>query len=170
MMARARALVSAVSRYILGIGMLLLMLGASASSQGRTGPNVVVLLRLAGDRGADPQIQSCLVARLSQMPDIKIGTPSTAGIRFVVDIVTEKEATANIFASLVVVETFPMEEFRPRLKDGEDADALLASIRYYTLVRVHELVPGRSYRALRATIAKEIRNTVLAKEYTERND
>ena len=79
---------SAVIRYILGIGMFLLMLGTSASTQGMAGPNVVVVLRLAGDKAADPLIQSCLAAKLSQMPDIQIGTLSTAEIRFVIDIVT----------------------------------------------------------------------------------
>ena len=169
-MARGRALMSAVIRYILGIGMFLLMLGTSASTQGMAGPNVVVVLRLAGDKAADPLIQSCLAAKLSQMPDIQSGTLSTAEIRFVIDIVTEKLAVANISASLVVVETFPMEEFRPRLVKGQDRDALLNSMRFYTLLRLHELVTGRSYQALCAKIAKKIGNTVLATEYTERND
>jgi hypothetical protein len=164
---------TAVSRLIAGVCIALLMFGdfrTCASAQGSTSRNVVVLLRLAGDVEADPQIQSCLTARLSRMPDIEIGTPSTAGVRFAIDIVTEKEAATNISASLVVVETFPMEEFRPRIKEGEDRDALLNSMRFYTLLRLHELVPGRSYQALCASIAAEIGNKVLSKEYTDRND
>jgi hypothetical protein len=164
---------TAVSRLIAGVCVALLMFGdfrTCASAQGSTSRNVVVLLRLAGDVEADPQIQSCLTARLSRMPDIEIGTPSSAGIRFAVDIVTEKEAATNISASLVVVETFPIEEFRPRIKEGEDRDALISSIRFYTLLRLHEFVPGRSYQALCARIAAEIGNKILSKEYTERND
>jgi hypothetical protein len=164
---------SAISRLIAGVCVALLMFGdfrTCASAQGSTSRNVVVLLRLAGDSGADTQIQSCLTARLSRMPDIEIGTPSTAGVRFAVDIITEKEASTNISASLVVVETFPMEEFRPRMKEGEDRDALLNSMRFYTLLRLHELVPGRSYQALCARISAEIGDKVLSKEYTDRND
>jgi hypothetical protein len=53
---------------------------------------------------------------------------------------------------------------------GEDADALLNSVRYYTLLRLHELVPARSYEALCLSIAADIGDKVLSKEYTERND
>jgi hypothetical protein len=35
---------------------------------------------------------------------------------------------------------------------------------------LHELVPGRSRQALCASIAAEISEKVLSKEYTERND
>jgi hypothetical protein len=55
------------------------------------------------------------------------------------------------------------------LKEGEDADALLNSVRYYTLLRLHELVPARSYET-RLSIAADIGDKVLSKEYTERND
>jgi hypothetical protein len=66
-------------------------------------------------------------------------------VRFVVDIVVSKHADDNILASLVVAETFPMEEFRPRIKEGEDADVLLKKLHYYTLLRLHEAVSARSY-------------------------
>jgi len=57
-----------------------------------------------------------------------------------------------------------------RIREGEDSDALLAGIRSYTLLRLHELVPGQSRQALCANIAAEIGDKVLSKEYTERND
>ena len=169
----APELMSAVTRYIARVGIALIMLsdfGTCASAQGVTGPNVIVLLHLAGDAGADTQIESCLAAKLSQMPDIEVGNAATARVRFVVDIVTGKQAAANISASLVVVETFPTAEFRPRIKEGEDRDALLNSVRFYTLLRLHELVPGRTYQALCTRIAAEIEDKVLSNEYTERND
>ena len=171
-MTRVRALMSAVRRYVVGVGMALMVVASTthASAQGGAGPNVVVLLRLASDSGADLEMRSCLTAKLSQMPDIKIASPSTGGVRFVVDIFAGRQAAASMVASLVVVETFPMEEFRPRFEEGEDSDALLASLQYYTLLRLHELVPGRSYQALCARIAAEIEDKVLSKEYTERND
>jgi hypothetical protein len=164
---------SAFSRYIVGVAMALLMLGAfgsCVSAQGTTGPNVIILLRITGDGGTLPQIRSCLVAKLSQMPDIEVATAPVDGVRYIVDIVAAKNVPDNASASLVVAETFPMEQFRPRIKEGEDADALLASIRYYTLLRLHELVPSRSHQALCAKIAAEIGDRVLSEEYTERND
>jgi len=153
--------------------MALLMLGAfgsCVSAQETTGPNVVVLLRLSGDSVALPQIGSCLTTKLSQMPDIEIATTSVDGVRFIVDIVAAKNAADNVSASLVVAETFPMEQFRPRIQEGEDADALLRSIRYYTLLRLHEFFASRSQQALCARIAAEIGDRVLSEEYTERND
>jgi hypothetical protein len=87
-------------------------------------------------------------------------------VRFIVDIIAAKDS----FASLVVAETFPTEQYRPRIKEGEDSDAMLANIRSYSLLRLHEIVPGRSRQALCATIATEIGDKVLSKEYTERND
>ena len=113
---------------------------------------------------------ACLVDKLSQMPDVKVATVPTDGIRFIVDIVAAKNAEENISGSLVVAETFPMEQFRPRIKEGEDADALLNSVRYYTLLRLHELAPARSYETLCLSIAADIGDKVLSKEYTERND
>ena len=153
--------------------MALLMLGALGSyvsAQGKMGPNVVVLLRLSGDSSALPQIQSCLTTKLSQMPDIEIATTSVDGVRLIVDIVAAKNTADNVSASLVVAETFPMEQFRPRIQQGEDADALLTSIRYYTLLRLHEFLANRSQQALCARIAAEIADRVLSEEYTERND
>ncbi len=63
-----------------------------------------------------------------------------------------------------------MEQFRPRMKEGENADALLASIQYYTLLRLHEVVPARSYETLCLSMAAELGDKVLSKEFTERND
>ena len=64
----------------------------------------------------------------------------------------------------------PMEEFRPRMKEGENADALLARLQYYTLLRLHEVVRARSYETLCLSIAADLGDKVLSKEYTERND
>jgi hypothetical protein len=104
------------------------------------------------------------------MPDVKVANVSTGGVRFVVDIVVSKYADDNILASLVVAETFPMEEFRPRIKEGENADALLKKLHYYTLLRLHEAVSARSYASLCLKIAAYIDEKALSKEYTLRND
>ena len=111
-----------------------------------------------------------LVGWLSQMPDVKVATPSTEGARFVVDIVAAKNTNKKMSASLVVAEIFPMEQFQPRMKEGENAEALLTSIQYYTLLRMHEVIPARSDEALCLSIAADIGDQVLSKEYTERND
>jgi hypothetical protein len=151
---------------LIGVALALLGLGTStpsASAQGTTGPNVIILLQLAGDSEMLAQFGSCLAMKLSSMPDVEIATAPTEGVRFIVDIIAAKD----LFASLVVAETFPMEQYRPRIQEGEDSDAMLARIRSYTL---HELVPSRSRQALCATIATEIGDKVLSKEYTERND
>jgi hypothetical protein len=145
-----------------------LISGASAGETNST--DVVVELRLAGDIKALPPIRSCLADRLSRMPDVKVTTASTEGARLVVDVVAAKNATKEISASLVVAELFPMREFQPRMKEGEDAEALLTSIQYYTLLRLHEVVPARSYEALCQSIVADLGNDVLSKEYTERND
>ena len=141
-----------------------------ASAQGTGGADVVIRLRLAGDRATLPPIRSCLVDKLSQMPDVKVATAPTVGARFIVDIVAAKTTGENISAGLVVAQTFPTEEFRPRIKEGEDANALLATIRYFTLLRLHELLPAQTSDALCARIADDISDKVLAKEYTERDD
>jgi len=91
-------------------------------------------------------------------------------VRFVVDIIATKRAMETVFASLVVAETFPLEQFRPRIKEGEDGDALLSSIRFYTLLRLHEFLLSKSPQALCTRIAAEMGDKVLSKEYTERND
>jgi hypothetical protein len=65
---------------------------------------------------------------------------------------------------------FPTKQCRARIKEGADSDALLADIRSYTPLRLHELVPGRSRQALCASITAEIGDKVLSKEFTERND
>jgi hypothetical protein len=141
-----------------------------ASAQGTGGADVVIRLRLAGDRATLPPIRSCLVDKLSQMPDVKVATAPTVGARFIVDIVAAKAAGENISAGLVVAQTFPTEEFRPRIKEGEDANALLNTIRYFTLLRLHELLPAQTSDALCARIADDLSDKVLAKEYTERDD
>jgi hypothetical protein len=133
----------------------LLMFGwfsSGADAQGTKGPNVIIRLRLAGDSPVLSSVRSCLADKLSQMPDVKVASAPTEGVRFIVDIVARKGTDENVLASLVVAETFPMEQFRPRIKEGEDADALLKSIRYYTLLRLHETVPARSSEDLCLTI------------------
>jgi hypothetical protein len=145
-------------------------LTSHASAEETNSTDVIIELRLGGDVEALPPIRSCLADKLSQMPDVKVTTASTEGARFVVDIVAAKNATRKISASLVVAEIFPTEEFRPRMKEGEDAEALLTSIQYYTLLRLHEVVPARSYEALCQSIVADLGNEVLSKEYTERND
>jgi len=142
----------------------------NASAGETNGTDVVIQLRLTGDIEALPPIRSCLAERLSQMPDIKVATASTAGARFIVDIVAAKNATNKISASLMAAEFFPTEEFEPRMKEGEDAQALLTSIQYYTLLRLHEVVAARSYEALCQSIVADLGYKMLSKEYAERND
>jgi len=161
-----RGFVAAVVAALLALGFLT----SYASAKGTNSTDVIIQLRLAGDVEALPPIRSCLADRLSQMPDVKVATESTDGARFVVDIVAGKNVNKKISASLVVAEIFPMEQFRPRMKEGENADALLASIQYYTLLRLHEVVPARSYETLCLSIAADIGDKVLSKEYAERND
>src|SRR5262249_31673474 len=144
-----------------------------SSAQGSTGPNVIILLRLAGDSQALAQIGSCLASKLSKMPDVEIATEPIDGARFIVDIIAAKGSVASgvvAGTSVVVAETFPVEQYRLRIREGEDRDALLTSIRFYTLLRLHELMPGPSRQGLCASIATEIGDKVLSREYTERND
>jgi hypothetical protein len=131
---------------------------------------VIIQLRLAGNVEALAPIRSCLAEKLSQMPDVRVATASTDGTSFVVDIVAGKDANKKVSASVVVAEIFPTDQFRPRVKEGEDSEALLTSIQYYTLLRLHEVVPARSYETLCLSIAAELGDKVLSKEYTERND
>ena len=156
----------------LGVAIALLALGTPAlcACAQAGGPNVIILLRLAGESRTLLQLQSCLTSRLSKMPDREIAVTPTDGVRFVVDIIATKRAMETVFASLVVAETFPLEQFRPRIKEGEDGDALLSSIRFYTLLRLHEFLLSKSPQALCARIAAEMGDKVLSKEYTERND
>ena len=100
------------------------------------------------------------------MPDVEIATEPIDGARFIVDIIAAKGSVASV----VVAETFPVEQYRLRIREGEDRDALLTSIRFYTLLRLHELMPGPSRQALCASIATEIGDKVLSREYTEWND
>ena len=120
--------ISTVSGYLVAIGIALLALASCpscASAQAAAGSNVIILLRLAGDSGALPYLRSCLTSRLSAMPDTEVATAPSDGVRFIVDIIATKRAVEDVFASLVVAETFPLEQFRPRIKEGEDGDALL---------------------------------------------
>jgi hypothetical protein len=163
---------SALTRYVAAVVAALSALGSItsyASAQGTNGTDVIIQLRLAGDVEAVSPIRSCLADKLSQMPDVKVATVPTDGVRFIFDIVAAKNANKKS-ASLVVAEIFPAEQFRPRIKEGEDADALLASIQYYTLLRLHEVVPARSYENLCLSIAADLGDKVLSKEYTERDD
>jgi hypothetical protein len=78
---------------------LLALFMSGASAQGTKGPNVIIRLRLAGESVALPPIRSCLVDKLSQMPDVKVATMPTDGARFIVDIVASKSTDENISAS-----------------------------------------------------------------------
>jgi hypothetical protein len=163
----------ALSRYVAAVITTILAFGCFAFyayAEGTDSTDVIIRLRQTGDIEALSPVRSCLAHRLSQMPDVKVATVPTDGVRFIVDIVAAKNDNKKISASLVVAEIFPLEEFRPRMKEGEDADALLASIQYYTLLRLHEIVRARSYETLCLSIAADLGEKVLAKEYTERND
>ena len=160
----------AIRGYVVAALLTLGFLTPYASAKSTSSTDVIIQLRLGGDVGALPPIRSCLAEKLSQMPDVKVATALTEGTRFVVDVVAAKNANKRTSASVVVAEIFPMEQFRPRMKEGEDAEALLTSIQYYTLLRLHEVVPARSDEALCLSIAADIGDKVLSKEYTERND
>jgi hypothetical protein len=159
-----RGYVPAVEAALLAFGLFTF----HAYAEGTNGTDVIIKLRGTGDIEAVSTIRSCLADKLSQMPDVKVASVPTDGARFVVDVVAAKNANKKISASLVVAEIFPMEEFRPRMKEGEDADALLARIQYYTLLRLHEVVRARSYETLCLTIVADLGDKVLSKEYTER--
>jgi hypothetical protein len=148
----------------------LVMAASPVSAQGTRGGEVIIRLRLSGDSVILPPIRSCLVDKLAQMPDVKVATAPTTGARFIVDLIAAKTAGDNISAALVVAQTFPMEEFRPRIKEGEDANALLDNIRYFTLLRLHELLPDQTASALCERVAVDLGQKVLSAEYTERND
>jgi hypothetical protein len=161
-----RGYITTVVAALTAAGLLTFETPANASNS----TDVIIQLRVAGDIEALRPIQSCLAEKLSQMPDVKVATVSTDGTRFVVDIVAAKNPNKKISASVVVAEIFPMEQFQPRIKEGEDAEALLTSIQYYTLLRLHEVVPARSHETLCSSVAADIGDKVLSKEYTERND
>jgi hypothetical protein len=156
-----RSVASAAAAFLVGFGTV------TAEATDRT--DVIIQLRQTSNIEAWSPIRSCVADQLSQMPDVKVAMVPTDGARFIVDIISAKNDN-KISASLVVAEIFPMEEFRPRMKEGEDADALLARIQYYTLLRLHEVVRARSYESLCSRIAVDLGDKVLSKEYTERND
>jgi hypothetical protein len=161
-----RGYITAVAPALLAFGFLTFDASAKATSN----TDIIIQLRVTGDIEALRPIRSCLVEKLSQMPDVKVATASTDGTRFVVDVVAAKNADKQISASVVVAEIFPMEQFQPRIKEGEDAEALLTSIQYYTLLRLHEVVPARSHQPLCLSVAADIGDKVLLKELTERSD
>ena len=103
---------------VFGVAIALTALGAlphCAYAQAAAGSNVIMLLRFAGDGGTTPQLRSCLTSRLSKMPDTEVAAAPMDGVRFVVDIIVAKCAGEHLSASLVVAETFPLEQFRPRI-------------------------------------------------------
>jgi hypothetical protein len=155
-----------VTAAILALGFFI----SDVSAQGSQGADVIIRLRVSGETESLVPVRTCVAGKLAQMPDVKVADVSTNGVRFVVDIVVSKYAEDNILASLVVAETFPMEEFRPRIKEGEDADALLKKLHYYTLLRLYEAVSARSYASLCLKISAYIDDKALSKEYTLRND
>jgi hypothetical protein len=165
-MQATRGYITAVVPALLAFGFLTF----NASAKATTSTDIIIQLRVTGNIEALRPIRSCLAEKLSQMPDVKVATASTDGTRFVVDVVAAKNADRQIFASVVVAEIFPMEQFQPRIKEGEDAEALLTSIQYYTLLRLHEVVPARSHKPLCLSVAADIGDKVLSKEFTERSD
>jgi hypothetical protein len=163
----------ATGGYITAVVSALLAFGCltfNASAKATTSTAIIIQLRVTGDIDALRPVRSCLTEKLSQMPDVKVTSASSDGTRFVVDVVAAKNADRQISASVVVAEIFPMEQFQPRIKEGEDADALLTSIQYYTLLRLHEVVPARSHKPLCLSVAADIGDKVLSKEFTERSD
>jgi hypothetical protein len=108
---------------------------------------------------------SCLSNR-----DVKVATIPTDGARFIIDIVASRNTAEAVSASLVVVQTFPMETFRPRMKEGEDATALLKGVQYYTLLRLHEVISAQGNDPLCVRIVTDLHDKVLTQEYTERAD
>jgi hypothetical protein len=56
------------------------------------------------------------------------------------------------------------------MKEGEDANALLNNIRYFTLLRLHKLLPDQTVSALCERLATDLEQKVLSAEYTERDD
>ena len=157
---------TAVAPALLAFGFLTFCASAKATNS----TDMIIQLRVAGDFETVRPVRSCLAEKLSQMPDVKVATTSTNGTRFVVDIVAAKNANKKMSASVVVSEIFPIGQFQPRIKEGEDAEALLTSIQYYTLLRLHEVVPARSRETLCLSVAADIGDKVLSKEFTERND
>jgi hypothetical protein len=147
-----------------------LALGALPALGAGGADDLIVRLRLSGESSALAPLRACVVEKLSQQPDVKVATAPTDGARFVIDIVASKDTGEAVSASLVVVQTFPMEAFRPRIKEGEDATALLKSIQFYTLLRLHEVVPAQANDALCTRIVTDIRDKVLMQEFTERAD
>jgi hypothetical protein len=163
----------AIRGYITAVVLTLLSFGFltfDASAKPTSSTDIIIQLRVTGDIEALRPMQSCLAEKLSQMPDVKVATTSTDATRFVVDVVAAKNANRQISASVVVAEIFPMEQFQPRIKEGEDAEALLTSIQYYTLLRMHEVVPARSHKPLCLSVAAEVGDKILSKEFTERSD
>jgi hypothetical protein len=164
---------SVLSKYVVAVALALgvvYFLALPAAAQGISGAQIIIRLRLAGDVTVLPLLRPCLIDMIGQYPDVKVATQPTDGVRFVADIIASKDANGEIVASSVIVETFPMEEFQPKIKPGEDADALLKRIRYYTLQRLHEIVSAPSPEAVCKRIATAINEKVLSAEYVARND
>src|SRR5437660_4271219 len=133
----------AIRGYVAAVVAALLAFGfvtSYASAKGTNSTDVIIQLRVAGDVEALPPVRSCLADKLSQMPDVKVATASTDGARFVVDIVAAKNTNQKTSASVVVAEIFPIDQFRPRMKEGENADDLLAIIQYYSFLMLHVVI------------------------------
>ena len=141
-----------------------------ASAKAVDSTDVIVQLRVGGDTEASRPIRSCLAEKLSRMPDVKVADASTDGTRFVVDVVAAKGANKKVSASVVVAEIFPMEQFRPRMREGEDAEAILTTIQYYTLLRLHRVVRAQSHETLCQSVVADIAAKVLSEEFIARND
>jgi len=104
------------------------------------------------------------------MPDVKVATSPIARARFIVDVKATKDPSVDVSASLVVAQTFPMEEFRPRIKEGRMRERCWTAFATILCLRLHEIIPGQYNEALCACIAADNGEKVLSKEYTERDD
>jgi hypothetical protein len=87
-------------------------------------------------------------------------------VRFIVDVVAAKK----LFARLVGSGDVSGGAISRADQGGEGQRYPAGLFGFYSLLRLHELVPSRSRQALCASIATEISDKVLSKEYTERND
>jgi hypothetical protein len=76
----------ALRRYVVAVITTILAFGCFtfyASAEGTDSTDVIIQLRQTGDIEALSPIRSCLADKLSQMPDVKVATVPTDGVRLV---------------------------------------------------------------------------------------
>jgi hypothetical protein len=91
-----RGYVAAVVAALLAFGLFTF----HAYAEGTNGTDVNIQLRETGDIEALSPIRSCLADKLSEMPDVKVATVPTDGVRFVVDIVATKSVNEKYLRAL----------------------------------------------------------------------